>query len=162
MAGKIDGRVAGLNNKGYPLRQIVVWKPDYHIVECGHKLPRVGPHNPRWRRCPECVGQTLVVKTVGNFIKKEELENQAMADKEEQNRNIFNTLKIKSDAENVDKWFWAISGDYKWFNLIIRVYGDAPFLKIFAINYSDKEMGEINFSEIKEIGDEIVYPDKGL
>lgn len=45
-------------------------------------------------------------------------------------------------------FFWAKSGDYKWHNLIIEVFGEYPFFRIRAWNRSCDKLGIIDADDI--------------
>lgn len=47
-------------------------------------------------------------------------------------------------------FFWAKSENYKWYNLIIEVFGDYPFFKIRAWNRGLDKMGFIDADDVAE------------
>lgn len=54
-------------------------------------------------------------------------------------------------------FYWARSGTYNWWNLIVRVYGDAPFFRIDVWSYSDHSFGmNVSVYDIEEFGPMIV------
>lgn len=55
-------------------------------------------------------------------------------------------------------YYWAKSGNYKWFNLLVCIHGDAPFLKIKAWNLVEDKVFIYESSDITEWSDEISKP----
>jgi hypothetical protein len=57
----------------------------------------------------------------------------------------------------VDKGFyWARGRSYKWWNLIVRVYGDFPFYKLDIWDYSDRKLlTNVWLGEVEEFGPKI-------
>ena len=55
-------------------------------------------------------------------------------------------------------FYWAKNGNYKWFNLLCRVSGESPFLKIEAWHLFDDKLYKIDPSDITEWSDEITKP----
>lgn len=55
--------------------------------------------------------------------------------------------------------YWAKSGTYKWFNLIVEIYGESPFFKIRAWCRPKDQIINISHTDIAEWGDKIVEPE---
>jgi hypothetical protein len=59
-------------------------------------------------------------------------------------------------------FWWAKSGPHKWFNLIVVVRGEAPFLELRALDLGlDEGYKEIEPSNVAEWGPEIQNPNEG-
>lgn len=55
-------------------------------------------------------------------------------------------------------FYWARSGSYKWYNLIVEVYGESPFFGLRAWDISDQRIGKVNSWDIKAWGPKIEQP----
>lgn len=68
---------------------------------------------------------------------------------------------MKPWAERVDLpkkegIYWAKSGNYQWWNLIVHVYGDAPFFAIDIWHYNSGEVVvKADVHDIEEFGPRI-------
>lgn len=50
-------------------------------------------------------------------------------------------------------FYWAKTSGYQWFNLIIRIHGESPFLHIDAWEYVERRViADIHPYEIAEVG----------
>ena len=65
-------------------------------------------------------------------------------------------MKNKPSKEGL---YWARSRRCQWWNLIVIVDGDAPYLRIYAVRDSS-DMTAKEPHDIYEFGDEIVRPQK--
>ena len=66
-------------------------------------------------------------------------------------------MKIKEVKE--PGFFWAKSGSHKWYNLIVEVFGEYPFLKIRAWSLSSGKLGVIDADDIAEDCDLVPIPE---
>lgn len=66
----------------------------------------------------------------------------------------------KSEAE-ARRWpskggfYWARQTSYEWYNLIVYVTGDPPFMRLRAWYYTDNECHQIEVHNIAEFGPQI-------
>lgn len=51
-------------------------------------------------------------------------------------------------------YYWAKTNGYKWYNIIVQVYGDFPFFKVNGYDFS-KDKGVTDISQIAEFGNRI-------
>lgn len=66
----------------------------------------------------------------------------------------------KDEAEvrrlpSVGGFYWARQTAYEWYNLIVYVMGDPPFMRLRAWHYIDGESHEIEVYNIAEFGPRI-------
>lgn len=63
------------------------------------------------------------------------------------------TIELKYiDIKDVEPGFyWAKSKDYKWFNLIVEVYGEHPFLRIRAWNRTSDTIVKMDPDDIFDL-----------
>jgi hypothetical protein len=55
-------------------------------------------------------------------------------------------------------FYWAKSGSYKWYNLIVEVHGESPFFRLRAWHLFDQTLTAIESWSIKEWGPKIEQP----
>lgn len=55
-------------------------------------------------------------------------------------------------------FYWAKSDTYQWWNLIVEVYGESPFLKIRAWNRGKDVLSIFQSHDIKSWGPKIEIP----
>ena len=65
-------------------------------------------------------------------------------------------MKAGEKAPIKTGFYWVKANDYKWYNGIVKVYGNFPFYKVDGWDWGkDKRITDI--SEIDEFGDKIKW-----